>query len=69
LQYRRFWQDLSGTGMKNADASIIGELAWYFRNDLSGAYLHSLRLNVERQLERQMGDCATVVTFQYYFYW
>src|SRR5581483_962377 len=63
-QYRRFWQDLSGTGMKDADASIIGEIAWYFRNDLSGAFLHSLRLNVERQLERQMGERATVVTFQ-----
>lgn len=69
LQYRRFWQDLSGTGMNNADASLVSEIAWYFRNDLSGAYLHSLRLNVEVQLERQMGPRATVVSVQYYFYW
>jgi len=69
VQYRRFWQDLSGTGMNNADASLISEIAWYFRNDLSGAYLHSLRLNVEVQLERQMGPRATIVSFQYYFYW
>jgi hypothetical protein len=69
VQYRRFWQDLSGTGMNDADASLVSEIAWYFRNDLSGAYLHSLRLNVEVQLERQMGPRATVVSVQYYFYW
>jgi hypothetical protein len=69
VQYRRFWQDLSGTGMNNADASLVSEIAWYFRNDLTGAYLHSLRLNVEVQLERQMGPRATIVSVQYYFYW
>jgi hypothetical protein len=69
LQYRRFWQDLSGTGMNNADTSLVYEIAWYFRNDLAGASLHSLRFNVEQQLERQMGNKATVVSFQYYLYW
>lgn len=66
VQYRRFWQDPLPSPV---DASIITELAWYFRNDLTGSFLHSIRLNVERQLERQMGSQATVVTIQYYFYW
>lgn len=84
VQYRRFWQQesrgaLVKTGMAGmpgmsepetwADSSIVAELAWYFRNDLTGSYLHSLRLNVERQFERQSGVHATVVTFQYYLYW
>ena len=67
-QYRRFWQDLAGP--EDVDASLIGEVAWYFRNDPSGAFLHSLRLNAERRLERQMGgDDEWVITLQYYLYW
>jgi hypothetical protein len=47
----------------------VGEAAWYFRNDPSNASIHSLRLNVERRMQRQMGGDETVWTLQYYFYW
>jgi hypothetical protein len=66
-QYRRFWQDRASG--PPADASVFGEIAWYLRNDIGGASLHSIRLNVERQLERQSGPAGTVVTLQYYRYW
>lgn len=76
VQYRRFWQDIGpgslspgGLSPHKTDASIIPEIAWYFRNDMTGAYLHSLRLNVERQLERQTGPKGTIVSIQYYYYW
>ena len=49
-QYRRFEQDRLG-----ADASIIGEFSWYFRNDVGNSNLHWIKLNVERQLERRRG--------------
>jgi len=68
-QYRRFQQDTAG-----ADASIIGEVAWYFKNDVGNSNLHSIRLNVQRQLERMTPAPgmkpapAVIVTLQYYFY-
>jgi hypothetical protein len=63
MQYRRFWEEGRGS-----DASIIGELTWYFRNDVGNSNLHWLKLNVERQLERIHGRPDTVITLQYYFY-
>lgn len=62
-QYRRFSQDARG-----ADSSIIGELSWYFKNDVGNSSLHWIKLNVERQLERMEGPPSTVITLQYYFY-
>jgi hypothetical protein len=66
-QYRRFRQ--TGVGV---EASIAAEISWYFRNDVGNSNLHWIKLNVERQLERQLermpGPPATVVTLQYYFY-
>jgi hypothetical protein len=62
-QYRRFREHALG-----ADSSIIGELTWYFRNDVGNSSLHWLKLNVERQLERIAGPPSTVITLQYYFY-
>lgn len=63
-QYRRFRE--TGTG---ADASIIGEFTWYFRNDVGNSNLHWIKLNVERRLQRiQATPPRTVVTLQYYFY-
>ena len=62
-QYRRFHQDGAGT-----DSSIIGELSWYFRNDVGNSNSHWIKLNVERQLARAQGPPVTVVTLQYYFY-
>jgi hypothetical protein len=62
-QYRRFWEDGRGS-----DASIIGELTWYFRNDVGNSNLHWLKLNVERRLERMSGHPDTIITLQYYFY-
>jgi hypothetical protein len=62
-QYRRFTQDGPG-----ADSSIIGEVTWYFRNDVASSNLHWIKLNVERQLERMQGPPATIITLQYYFY-
>ena len=62
-QYRRFQQE--GLG---ADASIIGEISWYFRNDIGNSNLHWIKLNVERQLEQMQGPHSTIATLQYYFY-
>jgi hypothetical protein len=62
-QYRRFSQD--GLG---ADASIIGEVTWYFRNDVGSSNLHWIKLNVEKQLERIGRPPSTIITLQYYFY-
>jgi hypothetical protein len=62
-QYRRLSQAAAGT-----DASIIGELSWYFRNDVGNSNSHWIKLNVERQLDRMEGRPGTVVTLQYYFY-
>ena len=75
-QYRRFWQDLgrgpTPPGQRvphDADSSISLDMTWYFRNDITNANLHWLKLNVERQLERQKGHRDTIVTLQYYRYW
>jgi hypothetical protein len=62
-QYRRFSQD----GLR-ADASIIGEVTWYLRNDVGNSNLYWIKLNVERQLARMHGPPGTVVALQYYFY-
>jgi hypothetical protein len=62
-QYRRFAQDGHG-----ADASIIGEITWYLRNDVGNSNLHWIKLNVERRLERMQAPPRLVVTLQYYFY-
>jgi hypothetical protein len=62
-QYRRFRQE--GLG---AAASIIGEVSWYFRNDVGNSNMHWIKLNVERRLERILPQPATVITLQYYFY-
>ena len=62
-QYRRFWQDGFG-----ADASIIGELSWYFRNDVGNSNLHWIKLNIEHQLEQMQAPRSTIFTLQYYFY-
>ncbi|MDO8356913.1 MAG: hypothetical protein Q7U76_11040 [Nitrospirota bacterium] len=62
-QYRRFQQE--GLG---ADASIIGEVSWYFRNDIGNSNLHWIKLNIERQLEQMQGPQSTIATVQYYFY-
>ncbi len=63
LQYRRFSQD--GLG---ADASLIAEFSWYFRNDVGNSNLHWIKFNVERKLERMKGQPDTIVALQYYFY-
>src|SRR5687768_11421215 len=62
-QYRRLHHE----GLR-ADASIIGELSWYFRNDVGNSNVHWIKLNVERQLDQMKGLPATIVTLQYYFY-
>jgi hypothetical protein len=62
-QYRRFGEEGRG-----ADASIIGELTWYFRNDVGNSNLHWIKLNVERHLERIERRPNTIITLQYYFY-
>jgi len=77
LQYRRFRQEI-GPGPMPAmvdqvpgpdDASLIGEVTWYFRNDIGNANLHWLKLNVERQFERQTGKPGVLTAIQYYRYW
>lgn len=79
-QYRRFKQDVqpapgsTGAGMSGGhggktDASLVGEVSWYFRNDLGNANLHWVKLNLERALERQRGGNDTIISLQYYRYW
>lgn len=79
-QYRRFNQDIKGgtafdrmdamtwNGGKT-DASIIGELTWYFRNDIGNTNLHWIKLNIEHETETQRGPKDTIITLQYYRYW
>jgi len=62
-QYRRFRQD-----RQRADASLIGEISWYFRNDAGNSNLRWIKLNVERRVERMRGQPAMIITLQYYFY-
>jgi hypothetical protein len=62
-QFRRLHQDRAG-----ADSSIIGEISWYFRNDVGNSNSHWIKLDVEKQLERIDGRPTTVVALQYYFY-
>ncbi len=63
-QYRRFWRQGGGT-----DGSILGEVSWYFRNDVANSNLHWIKLNVERKLERMQGGRDVIVALQYYRYW
>lgn len=79
VQYRRFNQDIQGGAFERAnahawhggktDASVIGELTWYFRNDPGNANLHWIKLNIERETETQSGPRDTIITLQYYRYW
>jgi hypothetical protein len=62
-QYRRFQQEAHG-----ANASVIGELSWYFRNDIGNSNLHWLKFNIDYQSERMQGPRNTIYTLQYYFY-
>lgn len=80
-QYRRFNQDIQDGGTADGrmsmhewnggktDASIIGELTWYFRNDLGNTNLHWIKFNVEHETENQRGRNDTLITLQYYRYW
>ena len=78
VQYRQFNQGIQGTPAPmsrmdwnggRTDASIIGELSWYFRNDLGNSNLHWIKLNVERKTEAIQGRQDTILTLQYYHYW
>ncbi|EKD81332.1 MAG: hypothetical protein ACD_39C01856G0001, partial [uncultured bacterium] len=65
-QYRRFWQE---TIPNETDASLIGELTWYMKNDIGNASLEWIKLNVEKKLSAQSGPSDTITTVQYYRYW
>ncbi|HEY9070818.1 MAG TPA: hypothetical protein VIV61_11235 [Candidatus Ozemobacteraceae bacterium] len=77
VQYRRFRQGIgpgpmpvmAGQGPGDADASVIGEVTWYFRNEIGNANLHWIKLNIEWQTERQLGRKDLLTTIQYYRYW
>jgi hypothetical protein len=62
-QVRRFFQESRGTNL-----SVIGELTWYFRNDVANSNAHWIKLNLERQLQNAVAPPHTIVTLQYYFY-
>lgn len=64
VQYRRFWN-----GAMGADASWIGEVTWYFRNDVSSSNLHWIKLNIEKKVEASMSSRAVIYGLQYYRYW
>src|SRR5207245_1450190 len=63
-QYRGHWQENNGS-----DGSVIGEVTWYFRNDVGNSNLHWIKINVERQVERAQARADTIVALQYYRYW
>ena len=65
-QYRQFWQE---TMTNETDASLIGELTWYMKNDIGNASLEWIKLNVEKKLSVQSGSPDTITTVQYYRYW
>jgi len=65
-QYRRFLRDNEN---RKADESLFGEFTWYFRNDVGNTTLHWVKLNIEKQLERQEGPKDVIVSVQYYRYW
>jgi hypothetical protein len=76
VQFRRFWQDIGrgdtppGESIPDqADSSVAFDITWYFRNDITGANLHWVKLNVEQDLQRQEGNEDTIATVQYYRYW
>lgn len=63
-QYRRFHEAALG-----ADASLIAEATWYFRNDVGNSNLHWIKANIERRLERMRPQPpSTVISLQYYYY-
>lgn len=75
-QYRWFWQDMSRTRTlapmatpSAVDSSLLGEVTWYFQNDVASSNLHWVKLNCEWQLARQKGDRNVITTLQYYRYW
>lgn len=68
-QYRRFYSNQDESTNGHVNSSIIGEVTWFFRNDIGNAVLHWVKLNVERQLDRMEGQNGTVTTVQYYYYW
>ena len=57
-----------GAATQYRRTSIIGELSWYFRNDVGNSNLHWIKFNVERQLQRVKGPPDTIIALQYYFY-
>lgn len=63
-QYRRFWRDAMGT-----EASAIGEVTWYFRNDVASSNLHWVKLNIEKKVQSSAAAKAWIWTLQYYRYW
>lgn len=65
-QYRQFWQENIS---HETDASLIGELTWYMKNDIGNASLEWIKLNVEKKLSAQSGPSDTITTLQYYRYW
>jgi hypothetical protein len=62
LKSSRRWGVATQFRRRQIESAVAGEFAWYFRNDVAGSNVHSLRLNVERRLQH------TVVTLQYYLY-
>jgi len=63
-QYRQYRQPVAGT-----DASIIGEVTWFLRNDVGNSNLHWIKFNLERRLGRANHTGPdTVAAIQYYFY-
>jgi hypothetical protein len=68
LRGSRRWSVAGQYRRRETDASLIGDVAWYFRNDVSGSNLHSIRLNVERKLHNASLPPHTVVTLEYYLY-
>jgi hypothetical protein len=68
LRASRRWGLSTQYRRRQSEDSIIGEFAWYFRNDVAGSNLHSIRLNVERKLHMASLPPHTVLTLQYYLY-
>ena len=65
-QLRWFWQQQQTSA---TDASLLLEGTTFFRNDVAGASLAWVEVEVEIQLARQSGPRGVIWTLQYYRYW
>ena len=61
--------EITNSAVAKVLASLIGEVTWYFRNDVSNSNLHWIKLNIEKEVEKADAPRSVIVAMQYYYYW